>query len=266
MVLNKTAILAGNMKLSSLTLGMKYNKYPEEKVTKIRPQFNFQSKKWIPRPIKTRLLTAKKIMGSNSPWIGYFFLANYENKLSRCIERFNPHSPYYQAWFGCYIMAGKNSPPGFENENYDLDMLSKIGIGDQTSWLKSFRVKDPIVEITNTKVLQNSKKYHPKAEVAFLGEMQTNSDLNINASNDWRYNQLFGLPKKEWIDFVKPHHIINLKGYYISWPNYKTNSSIILYGCLVDSMETKSGEIASYWNDSEKELKNMIYNTKIIEI
>lgn len=266
MFLKKTAILAGNMKLNTMTLGMRYNNYPEEKETGIKPNFTFNSENWISRPIKTRLLTAKKIMGYNeSPWLGYFFLGNYESNFSRCVERFNPYSPYYQAWFGCYIMVGENSSPGFENGNYDIDKLSKIGIGDQTSWLKSFRVEKPIVEVTRAKELSNPTKFHPKAKVAFLGEMRTNSDLNIKASNDWRYNQLFGLPRKEWLNHVDSHHEIHLKGYYISWPYHKTNTSVIIYGCLIDSMETKTGEKVSYWEEYEQEIKEMIFSTQFIE-
>ena len=53
MFLNKTAILAGNMKLNTLTLGMRYNNYPEEKETGIIERITFRSKNWISKPIRT---------------------------------------------------------------------------------------------------------------------------------------------------------------------------------------------------------------------
>lgn len=41
------------MKLNTLTLGMHYNNYPEEKEAGIIARITFHSKNWISRPIRT---------------------------------------------------------------------------------------------------------------------------------------------------------------------------------------------------------------------
>lgn len=248
-----------NVNLSVLTRLQALKTYPEEKKANKKPYFNYLPRSWITLPVKTRLLTAREIMNEEQQlWLGTFFLGGFENRFSRCICRFDPNSPYYQAWFGVYMIVNpdKSGCIGFDGGDYDLDELAAVGLGDQNSWLRSYRVEEPLVEVIRADEL-DPREFHPEAKVAFLGEMMTQSDLDRQGSNDWRYNQLFGKPDPSWTETVDEHHELLLRGYYVAW-NWEETCTIIIYGCVTARAERTDGLVIDNWDRTEKELKKMI--------
>ncbi|MFW9993712.1 MAG: hypothetical protein ACFFD4_16820 [Candidatus Odinarchaeota archaeon] len=195
----------------------------------------------------------------NQLWLGTFFLGGFENRFSRCIRRFDPCSPYYQAWFGMYLIVNpyKNGCVGFDDDSYNLDELAAIGLGDQNSWLRSYHVQEPLVDVIRAEEL-DPRDFHPEAKVAFLGEMNTNSDLDRRGSNDWRYNTLFGIPCSSWTEIIEEHHEMLLRGYYVAWNWEDTSTTAIIYGCVTARAEKKDGTVIDNWERLEEELKKMI--------
>ncbi len=243
--------------------------YPEEKKYQMIPHFSYAPKPWTKYPIKTRLLRAKEIMQENQDWLGYFFLGGYRNWKSAFIERFNPYSPYYQAWVGCYVIhtpITKNSTRivGFEeNGEPILDELATIGLGDQLAWLHSYGDPKPYVEVVKAEPLP-PQNFHPLAQAAFLGEMWTHSDVNLNGSIDWRYNLIFGKPHPRILKTVEPYHDILMRGYYIAWCQPEKRITVISYGAVAAHFETKSGKTISHWDTLNEELKRVIKSLKML--
>lgn len=67
-------------------------------------------------------------------------------------RRFDPQSPYFQSWIGIYTVKDKNGKVyGMEDGALDRDAVIKLGIGDQTGWLRDFaRISSPRVLIDET--------------------------------------------------------------------------------------------------------------------
>jgi hypothetical protein len=249
-----------NANLNVVTKILSYKTYPEEKMANRKPIFTYLPRPWISLPIKTRLHTAREIMNhEDQSWLGIFFLGGFESLTSKCICRFDPSSPYYQAWFGIYMMIHSRDKEciGFDEYGYNIDELAAVGIGDQNSWLRSYHLQEPHVEITKAQEL-DPDDFHPEARVAFLGEMLTHSDFNIRGSNDWRYNHLFGKPRSSWTRMVDEHHEMVLRGYYVAWNWEDTLSTVIIYGCATAKAEKTDGTLIKNWDIMEKELKKMI--------
>ncbi len=238
--------------------------YPEEKTSRITLSFLYKPHPWTRHPIKTRLHQAKELMKSTQHWLGYFFLGGYRTPLSRNLARFDPSDICYQAWAGAYLIYSQDNDRivGFEDNEPVIEELASIGIGDQTSWLKSFGDPSPRVKIVRADPL-DPKKFHQQAEAAFLGEMWTHSDINPKGAVDWRYHLIFGKPRKDAFELVKPYHDLLLRGYYVAWPIPRYRATIIAYGAAAAWFETRDGRIINYWKHLKHQFRQIIQHIQV---
>lgn len=239
-------------------------RYPEEKQAGITVSFQHIPTPWITYPVKTRLQQAKQLMNTRQWWLGYFFLGGQRAPSMPWLARFDPLDTHYQAWTGAYLIWNPHTDRciGFEGDEPVLEELATIGVGDQTSWLRSFGDPNPTVHITRADPL-DPQEFHPLAKAAFLGEMITHSDISPRGPVDWRYRLLFGQPPRSAFEVVKPHHELLLRGYYVAWPLPPFNATIILYGAAVARAETIDGRIISHWKHLHPEFKQIIRNALV---
>ena len=213
------------------------------------PKFNFIATGWYPEYIKTQMKHSRAIEGIDIPWMGYFFLGGREKSGDSCLSRFNPGSPFYQAWFGVYLMKGDpfdglNAPFGFNRGYPDFHQLVLAGIGDQHSWLLKYAIEDPIcrpIEIG----AQDPALFSIRNKTGYIwtGSFLSRSDISHKGSVDWRYNKLFGKPPESYFSLVPEHHMLLLEGFYVCGYE-KTGVTWIVYG-VASKFETKQGILVS---------------------
>lgn len=153
-------------------------------------------------------------------------------------QRSDHKSPYYQAWFGTYVIDAKNQLFDFSNEEINtgsikvIDKLLDIAVLDQSSWL--YAMKDP-GGFTSTSVINPDQKIEPKEIVidkhqAHLIEFSMNSHSDLTDSSGGLIN-FIGMPgEKSWQGNLKAYHPIVIKGFYIYWYDKNDKTLKIIYG------------------------------------
>ncbi|MCP2604938.1 hypothetical protein NLC29_02150, partial [Candidatus Aminicenantes bacterium AH-873-B07] len=197
--------------------------------------------------------------------MNYFIMGAPKSIFSNYIERFNPKSKFYQAWFGCYtVLDGENKIPyGFRKDNPIWEEFIKLAIEDQNAWLYTYGVKNPdtkiIRQIGKTKIIYIGNR---KAYLSFW-EGESKSDLNEKGSISPELNRLLGIPPKEdWNKIVKAHHKLILKGFFIVWRQSPYPATFCCYGCGV-KFKTINGKVI----DTFELLKNdLLEMAKVIKI
>ena len=153
-------------------------------------------------------------------------------------ERSDYKSPYYQAWFGTYVIDAKNQLFDFPNEEINtgsikiIEKLLNIGVLDQSSWL--YAMKDPN-GLTSTSIINPEKKIEPKVIVidgqqAHIIEFSMNSHSDLTDSTGDLIN-FIGMPdKKNWQGNLQAYHAITINGFYIYWYDKNDKTLKIIYG------------------------------------
>lgn len=78
-----------------------------------------------------------KRAGIDAEGINYFTIGKIENGLS---SRFDPESPYFQLWFGGYIVKFA------EDREWTLKDHFQLGVEDQMEWLRMYGDPNPLVQ------------------------------------------------------------------------------------------------------------------------
>jgi hypothetical protein len=169
--------------------------------------------------------------------VNYYSLGEPQ-KDSNYSQRSDCKSPYYQAWFGTYIIDAKNQLFDFPNEDInagDIKLITKlldIGALDQSSWL--YAMKDPngfastFLIIPKRKI--DAKEITIDGQPAHIIEFSMNSHSDLTDSTGGLIN-FIGMPdKKNWVGNLQANHHITINGFYIYWYNKEDKTLKIIYG------------------------------------
>ena len=227
------------------------------KIKKIEPGwmqgFVLNSMDWFWAPIR--------ILGINCWTMGHL------DKRGKS-TRFDLKSRYFQAWFG-YYLAKSGEHFGLKKEGIEILDYNKLGIADQSNWLRMYM--DPIAPAA---IDPNTVKFIRKFKIAsghvchlFSGEYLTDSDTSDLAGNFYInllsriiYNLFDG--RKDYFDhsaFIPkcndqtPFRPIRLKGYFGVVPFFKKHAHVVFYGC-----GTKKN-----FDKIKKEIRTMIKSAEI---
>lgn len=99
---------------------------------------NNLSPHWINSIMPYDMTPVWKRDGMDASGVNYFTVGAIKNGMS---ERFNPNSPYYQSWFGGYIVKFVNPKKWTLHDHYEL------AVSDQKNWLRKFGNTNPYLEI-----------------------------------------------------------------------------------------------------------------------
>ena len=115
------------------------------------------------------------INGNNHWSVGHILPGNYYS------ERFNPESPYYQAWVGMY--AVDKDLWGFDSkENPSLNKQIELAIKDQNAWLQAYGAQ-PFTKSLSVFGSRDAEVNGHKAKIFFV-ELESRSDVgNKNNPN-----------------------------------------------------------------------------------
>ena len=169
-------------------------------------------------------------------------------------QRSDFQSPYYQAWFGTYVIDAKNQLFDFPNDEINnasgqvIEKLLSIGVLDQSSWL--FAMKDP-EGFKSTSIINSGEKWKVREMVmdgqpAHMIEFSMNSHSDLTDSTGDLIN-FIGMPDiKTWQGKLKPYHPITIKGFYIYWYNKNDKTLKIIYGTGCSYMTGDQVKFDSY--------------------
>lgn len=180
--------------------------------------------------------------------VNYFTIGAIQNGMS---ERFNADSPYYQAWFGGYLVKFANTKPWTIAKHYDLT------VSDQKNWLRVYGDKKPYVAVDT-----------PKSKVI--------GDITINGYNGKLYegaiwsdtdvgmgNTYVPFLRKRWDESspLKSYQKIYLYG-YIAIIEISPSIKAVLYANGAIYTDTK-GKKHDTFREIKSELWNLIESVEI---
>ena len=226
--------------------------------------FSKIKKGWIKYPLKGPMDNIWKYRIKRKG-MNYFIMGAPKSIFSSYVERFNPKSKFYQAWFGCYTVLDEKgkAPYGFKNDNPVWKDFIKLAVEDQNAWLYTYGLKSPNTKITEQ--IKETKIIYFNGHKAFLSfwEGESRSDLNERGSTSSDLNSLLGIPpKKHWNKIVKAHHKLMLKGFFIAWRESPCPATFCCYGCGV-KFRTIDGKIIDTFEIIKKDLLEMAKGIKI---
>lgn len=110
------------------------------------PVFGYIADSWVDGVFSTEMDDYWHEQGiAHSGTNYYLFPKPVEGTDHSC--RFDPLSPYFQSWIGLYTVRDRDDVTyGIDGGVLDQEAVIKLGIADQTGWLKDFaRIPDPRV-------------------------------------------------------------------------------------------------------------------------
>lgn len=230
---------------------------------------------WISSHILSDMTPIWRKCGINATGLNYYTIGNIEKGIS---TRYDYTSPYYQAWFGGYIVSFADKKRMSINDHF---MLAET---DQESWLKLFGDSDPMckavlssvtqlggIEISGYKaqIFQGSMLSHtdvgnggtrflfPLIMALFARKMNRNNpNLNLSGTN-FSYTWGTNTP-------LQPYQQIELHGYIIIVElSEKTKAVLYANGAR---FTTNEGKYTDTFSILDEELISSLKQTRIIKV
>lgn len=134
--------------------------------------------KLVLRGLKPHWIDATMIFDMASVWhrfgldaigVNYFTIGSVKNGLS---TRYDATSPYYQSWFGGYIVRFSNPREWSLNDHFEL------GVADQKNWLKLYGISNPFVEVQKGSIKNRGMiKISGKVGKLYEANIRSNTDV-----------------------------------------------------------------------------------------
>ena len=235
--------------------------FDQEIDTGVNPVFDHIPEGWN-APMKQSMNTIWKPLGIKG--MNYFTFGKPKTVFSNYIERSNPRSPFYQAWFGVYVISSKNTCFGIENGKINIFELGKLAEYDQRAWLNAMGDPDPQARWIGFTTL-DSLLIDESNRIFYEGVIETHSDLTNKITG--QLTTFLGMPPgQEWQQQLSSFHPVTLKGIYAGWYDKQHQVTIVVYGCGVDSIQSKSGKIAGQYDTIKEDLIEMAKRIRIVRI
>jgi len=234
----------------------------QETKNRVKPVFNNLPDGWN-MPMKQAMNNIWKSLSIKG--INYFTFGKPKTVFSKYIERSNPRSRFYQSWFGIYIISGENKSFGIKNGEINISELGQLAEFDQQAWLKAMGDPNPEAKFIGNFTILDSFVIDGSKQTIYEGRMKTHSDLT--EKNKTRLVQYLGMPPKQKCENkFTSYHTVTLKGIYGGWYNKQNEVTIVFYGCGVEKMETKEGEIKGQYHKIKPDLIEILKGISIKQI
>lgn len=220
----------------------------QEIINGVKPMFTKVPAGWI-KPMKQEMNQIWKPLQLKG--MNYFTFGGHNTLFSKFVERSNPHSRFYQAWFGVYVIKNEGTSFGIREGNPDIIALGNLANFDQRAWLKAMGDPTPRVEGIGY-VKTDSLSIEGTKHAFFEGDILSHSDLTDSISS--KLVQLLGMPpRSRWKDDVTKYHDIRLKGIYGVWYSDRYDVTFVVYGCGC-SFETFSHQLFNHYDEIRHDL------------
>ncbi len=213
--------------------------------------------------------------GLDAVGTNYFTIGDIENGLS---SRFDPLSPYYQAWLGCYIVQFN------KKRSWEINDHFRLGEADQKNWLRIYGDTNPRVDVdwdhvetldpiqisgfasslyrgnifSDTDVGDSKISLYNKLQLAGLAEFfnKTNPTLRVTAANL--------LPKWQSDSPIGSYQNIQLRGYVAILDITDSVKAVAYANAAV--IKTKDGQTHDHFQTLDSELLQCLRNIQIKEL
>lgn len=238
-------------------------------------KFNALSPNWINSQMIFDMTGVWRNFGIDARGINYFTVGQIENNIS---TRFSPQSPYYQSWFGGYLVQFS------ENRQWSIDDHFSLAIADQKQWLSLYKDPQPFAKVMNESVKKlQSIKINGKTANLYQGIIQSHTDVGKRkrsltfpiithafAHHLVRQNQSVKaegknfIPKWDKTSPIESFQQIDLEG-YIAIIELGEFIKVVLYGNgakFIDKYNKKHNTFQSI----KKELLKQIREVKVVRV
>lgn len=213
--------------------------------------------------------------GIDAKGTNYYTIGKVENGLS---SRFDPLSPYYQAWLGCYIVQFDKYRDWGVQEHFSL------GEADQKYWLKLYGDSSPLATTS-----KNDFKHLGKIEISgfsgkiYEGAAWSHSDVGLRNKRTFLYllmsacanimnfsNRSLKLKGGNFIpnqlkdNKIDSYQKIYLKGYFAIVELDKKTRAVLYVNAT--NFEIENGVKTDYFSKIKDDLKKTLLATKIIPV
>jgi len=120
-------------------------------VVKTDPEFTCITDTWVSSVFDLDMSNYWRAQGITHTGRNYYLFSQPAGDTAYS-QRFNPESKYFQSWIGIYTVNDKNGEVyGIRDGELDQDAVIRLGIADQTGWLKDFAcIPEPRVLLDET--------------------------------------------------------------------------------------------------------------------
>lgn len=146
-------------------------------------------------------------------------------------RRFDPQSPYFQSWIGIYTVKDKDDKAyGIDNGILDQDAVIKLGIADQTGWLRDFaRISAPRILIDDTvPVTCEDTTFDGEPAWKLTCRLLTQADVG-DTNYQAGVSDLLIVPASCWESSVESFQEINVNIVFYVWHSPENGELNMLY-------------------------------------
>ena len=232
----------------------------QEVISGVRPIFSYLPAGWT-SPMKQDMNTIWEPLGLRG--MNYFTFGGAKTLFSKYARRSDPHSKFYQAWFGVYVIQGGEDRFTLMGNDIDIEALGRLAQFDQIAWLTAMGDSQPTATWTGF-IRQDRILIEGIERPCFEGTIVSHSDLTDR--RDSGHVRLLGMPpRSSWEYTLIPYHHLTLKGIYGGWYSAAHGVTIVYYGCG-SVFTTRTGEKIDYYQEIKQDLIRLAEGMKIISI
>ena len=143
-------------------------------------ELNCSNNGWVNGAMLANMTRTWQNYGLNVKGNGYFTIGKITNGVS---SRFDHISPYYQAWFGGYMVE-------FEHDKaWTLEDHYKLALADQKSWLRTYCDPNPHAEVDfSTETHLGKINIEGLSGQLYTGCIESHTDVG-KRNDGWMYQQ-----------------------------------------------------------------------------
>lgn len=193
--------------------------------------FRTMPKNWIQQPNRQSMNAIWSGEGMNVKGENYYYLpAPIEGKTFS--QRFDPTSPYFQSWFGIYVVKDNESKRfAFADGRLDGNALFQLAVADQRAWLRNVAGLDTPVVAVDTSFPIAVVKVSVAGQDAWklTGRVRSNVDVGEKNVRVGRPDVLL-IPSISWSEYIGSYASVTLDVVaYVLYNSDKKETYVIYY-------------------------------------
>lgn len=246
-----------------------------EKKLGFKVELNSLESDWINGVMIYDMTHIWKKHGIDAKGLNYYTIGKVKNGLS---SRFDPNSPYYQAWLGCYIVQFDKYRDWGVQEHFSL------GEADQKYWLKLYGDSSPSATTSKSDFKDLGKiEINGFPGKIYEGAVWSHSDVGLGNKRFYLYLLMSAcanimnfsnksltlkgssfIPKQIKDNQIESYQKIYLKGYFAILELDKKTRAVLYVNATI--FENGGRVKTDYFSKIKEALKKSLLATKIIPV
>lgn len=180
------------------------------------------------------------------------------------VERSDPGSRFYQAWFGVYAVDGHGDLFRGHDRNGQFAWLARLAEFDQSSWLEAMGDPHPLARWTS-RGTPHEQVIAGAARTSFTATMKSHSDVSVLGPQSTPLARALGMPNLN-VGRVRvgSFHPLTLRGFYAFWYDAKRKTTFVVYG-VSSAFTDKNGRAHDNAIALRADFKRLLANVRIVD-